>query len=231
MEPIPETVEALRALTRRGDDTVARMLMKLSEDVVSVVPDIVGVSLTLLGEGMTFTLTASSSLAAELDAVQYLDGGPCDQTAKTGQRSEYHVGNAVDEKRWHLFARATAAAGVASTLSLPVSWDDDVIASVNLYAATADAFDGRHDELARVCGSTAEAAISNADLGFTTRFAAAETSERLQSGEQIERAVSTLVSYLHLTSAEARQVIGETALRAGISDVQLARVVVESMLG
>ena len=42
MEPLPQTVEALRELTRHGDTTVAQALLQISKDVQRIMPDIVG---------------------------------------------------------------------------------------------------------------------------------------------------------------------------------------------
>ena len=45
-------------------------------------PDLVGLSVTILHEGVTFTLVAPNGVVASLDASQYLDGGPCVQVAE-----------------------------------------------------------------------------------------------------------------------------------------------------
>ena len=64
--------------------------------------------------------------------------------------------------------------GHGSTLSLPILDDDQVVAGVNLYASTDDAFDGKHVEVARVCRAWAPGAVTNADLAFRTREEAAD---------------------------------------------------------
>lgn len=79
MEPIPETVEAIQELTRLGDESIARTLMRISRDIERIVPDIVGVSVSVSGD-LTFTLTAPNGPVAKLDGVQYLAGGPCEDT-------------------------------------------------------------------------------------------------------------------------------------------------------
>lgn len=93
------------------------MLCQISGDVQRIVPEIVGVSLSLLSDNLTFTMTASSDSAAELDGVQYLAGGPCEGTLRTGVAHGYQAGDVIDEERWRVFARATSTAGVESTLS------------------------------------------------------------------------------------------------------------------
>ena len=229
MEPIPETVEALRELTRFGDETIARTLLGISRAVEQIAPEVVGVSLSMIEENLTFTMTATTGPVAQLDGMQYLAGGPCDDALRSGEpkvyRSDEAVEEAVDEDRWELFARATAAAGVASTLSLPMLRDGIVVAGVNLYGSTPDAFEGRHEEIARACGAWAGGAVKNADLDFSSRFRAAATPDRLRAQNQVDMAVGALMSRWDLPIEEAEERLSEAAKRAGISDEQMARAI------
>jgi GAF domain-containing protein len=225
MEPIPETVEALQELTRLGDETVARTLLRMSRAIERIVPEIVGVSVSVNGN-LTFTMTATNGPVAALDGVQYLAGGPCEDTLRTGEPQSYRKGDDVDENRWQMFARATAAAGVGSTLSLPILTDDgSVAAGINMYASTPDAFQGHHEELAAACGAWAGGAITNADMGFATRFQAAEAPELLRAQNVVDRAVGVLMSERAISAEEAREELRTTAQRAGITDAQMARAI------
>ena len=225
VEPLPETVEALRELTRLGDETIARTLLRISRAVEGLVPEIVGVSLSLVEDELTFTMTATTGPVAQLDGMQYLGGGPCEETLKTGVAHAYRAGDVVDEDRWQLFARATAAAGVESTLSLPILRDGVVAAGVNLYASTSDAFDGHHEELAEACGAWAGGVVKNADLDFTTRFQAAETPDRLRDETLVDHAVGALMSRFGLSMDAAEARLRNAAQRAGISDAQMAQAI------
>jgi GAF domain-containing protein len=225
VEPIPETVEALRELTRLGDESIARTLLRISRDAERIVPQIVGVSLSLVDDGLTFTMTATAGPVAELDGMQYLAGGPCDDTLRSGQPHIYREGNADDEERWQLFARATAAAGVAATLSLPILRDDAVVAGINLYASEAGAFEGRHEELAEACGAWADGAVTNADLGFNTLAEAAEAPDRLRTKHLFDQAVGVLMAYFELSAEAAEERLRSAAHRAGIPDTHMARAI------
>jgi GAF domain-containing protein len=225
VEPIPETVEALRELTRFGDESIARALLRITRNAELVVPELVGVSLSLVSENLTFTMTASAGPVAELDGMQYLAGGPCEVTLQTGVRQTYQAGNVVDEERWRLFARATAAAGIESTLSLPILEGGVAVAGINLYASTPDAFEGHHDEVADATGGWAEGAVRNADMDFTTRFQAAETPERLRAETLVDQAVGALMSQWGIPVDAAEERLRNAAQRAGISDAQMARAI------
>jgi GAF domain-containing protein len=226
VEPLPETADALRELTRLGDESIARTLWRISQDVADIVPETVGISLSLVTENLTFTMTASTGTVAELDGVQYLAGGPCEETLQTGVPRTYQAGDVVDEERWQAFAEATAASGVASTLSLPILREGTVVAGVNMYASTVDAFEGHHEELAEACGAWAEGAVRNADLDFTTRFEAAETPDRLRSEGWVDQAVGVIMSRWGTSVEEAEERLRRAAARAGISDAQMARAII-----
>jgi GAF domain-containing protein len=225
VEPLPETIEALRELTRFGGESVARTLLRISRAVEGLVPQIVGISLSLVQDDLTFTMTATASPVAQLDGMQYFAGGPCEESLQTGVVHAYRAGDAVDEDRWQMFARATSAAGVESTLSLPILRDDAVVAGVNLYASTADAFDGRHDALAEACGAWVGGVVKNADLDFTTRFRAAETPDRLRAETLVDHAVGALMSRFGMSVDEAEDRLRDAAQRAGITDAQMARAI------
>src|SRR5437764_9254489 len=77
LEPVPETRETIEELAKYGDTEAATALLQMSRRVMQIVPEIVGLSLAVLDENLTFTLVASDTNIASLDAVQYLDGGPC----------------------------------------------------------------------------------------------------------------------------------------------------------
>jgi GAF domain-containing protein len=226
VEPIPETVEALQELTRLGDEGIARTLGRIAGEVERIVPEIVGVSLSLVSENLTFTMTASTGTVAELDGMQYLAGGPCEEALQTGEPHNFRAGDVVDEERWRLFASASAAAGIESTLSLPIMRNGVVVAGVNMYASTTDAFDGHHEQLARACGAWEGGAVKNADLAFSTRFEAAETPGRLRAETWVDQAVGVLMSRFGFEVTQAEQRVRQAAIRAGLSDEQMAKAIV-----
>ena len=165
----PETRAVLSELTAFGDTDLATDLTLLAERARSLVPDLVGVSLAALREGLTFTFVATTETIAVLDAMQYLDGGPCVQAARQNREVNIDDTNTLDENAWLMFARAGAVAGIRATLSLPLTKHGKVVGGVNLYANQDHAFDGRHEAVAGVFGAWAGGAVANADLSFTTR--------------------------------------------------------------
>ena len=225
MKPIPETQQALDELSRGGDTEVEDTLLRMGRKAKRVVPECVGLSLASLQDGITLTLVATSDEIAVLDAVQYLDGGPCVQAAHEDQTLDVNADDLFSEDRWMMYAQASAAHGVASSLSLPLLHAGRVVGSVNLYASTPDAFEGHHSDLAEVLGSSAASAVANADLSFATRLEAVEAPQRIVDQNDIDIAVGILSANQGVDIGTAQERLRQAAARAGITERQAARAV------
>ena len=197
--------------------------------VREIVPQCMALSLGLLEEGLTFTLVSETRDVAVLDAIQYIDGGPCVTATGGGEVQVAQAAELVtDEDLWLLFARAQSVAGVASTLSLPILRDDRVVCGVNLYASTPDAFEGHHDELAEACGAWSEGVVTNADLTFTSRLRAAAAPTRLRENAFFDAATGYVAAHQEIDTEAAATKIREAAVRAGVSPVDVARFLLNS---
>jgi transcriptional regulator with GAF, ATPase, and Fis domain len=227
MEPIPETHEALEELARYGDEQLRADLQQITAAAQQRVPGLVGVSIGLLTEGLVLTYVASGTDAAALDGVQYADDGPCLEALRTGQHVRTDTESLMDEDRWQLFAQASAAAGIRSSLSMPFRRDGEVIGGVNLYGDDVDTFDGHVDDLAAIFGAWAPGAVSNADLSFETRLEAANSPRRLKEQGQVDQAVGMLVGARGLSPEAAESHLRSAAARAGVAVFVLARALVE----
>jgi GAF domain-containing protein len=228
LEPLPETEQALRYLAEADDSDLAAALARAGELAVSVVPDCVGLSLSVLDQGVTLTLVATCEMVASMDAMQYLDGGPCVDAALLEETVDVAAIDALDERRWQLFARAGAAQGVASSLSLPIQEDGRVVGSVNLYASSANAFEGHDQELAGLFGAWAPGAVRNADLSFSTRLDAAAAPARLQDQYLVDQATGMLAASQRLHILDARNRLRDAAANAGLTETQVARAILEA---
>jgi transcriptional regulator with GAF, ATPase, and Fis domain len=153
MDPIPETLKAIDEFGPfLDDDDLLKHLLEMGRRVREVVPECVGLSMSFRDHGVTFTLVASDESIAALDGLQYLDGGPCVAAVEEERVVRFPDEDALGEDEWQLFARGTAAASVASTLTLPLVVGDRVTGSVNLYAASPNAFADKEQEIAAIVG-------------------------------------------------------------------------------
>jgi GAF domain-containing protein len=227
MEPIPETTEAVEEFGPFDDADLLQQLRDRADEVLEFVPDCVGLSLASREHDVTWTMVASTEEVAVLDAVQYLGDGPCVRAVDVGEVVEYHEGDPLDEEAWRHFAMATAAASVSSTLTLPVLSGQEVVGSVNLYARSPHAFDGRHEEVARIFGAWAPGAVTNADLSFSTRQTAERAPAKLREDLDVEVAVGLLAAAHTIDADAARVRLVEAARRAGVTEAVLAASIIE----
>ena len=227
MEPIPETREVLEELERYGDVRLRASMERSTTLAKERVPGLVGVSLGLVSGGIVLTYVASDLDTAALDAVQYVDDGPCLEAVRQGETVETDTRSLLDEGRWTLFAQASAAAGVRSSVSLPVRREGVVRGGVNLYGNASDTFEGHVKQLARLFGAWAPGAVSNADLSFATRLEAMRSPRRLKGQAYVDRAIGILMARgLDPRAAEER--LRNAAARAGVAVFVLARALVEA---
>jgi GAF domain-containing protein len=225
VEPTPKTIEALRELARQGEVALGIELHGMASRVRAIVPELVGLSLGVVEDEVTLTLVASAEQFAGLDAVQYLDGGPCVAAVDRSEPVDADVMGLLDEGRWQLYAQASAAVGVGSSLSLPVMDGGRVVGGVNLYASTPDGFVGHHEAVAEAVGSDAAFAVANADLSFWTRKLAMEAPGRVRERGEINIALGIISEAHGVNMTVARKRLRDAAARAGISEAQAARTI------
>jgi GAF domain-containing protein len=225
MQPIPESLEALTRLSEVGDVDLVQRLSEAAAGVVQLVPECVALSIALFDDELTFTLLASSDRFRILDAAQYLEGGPCEQAALDG--GDIAVDDLLDEDRWQLFALATAATGVRSSLSIPLRDDGNLIGSINFYAGTEYAFIGRERALAAGFGATVEEAVANADLSMTSMERAKQAVQTLEDRDTISTAAGAHAARHGLTIDEAYDSLQNAAARADVPLIELARLVLK----
>jgi len=183
-------------------------------------------SLALVAQGVTLTYVATDRKLARLDGVQYLAGGPCVEAAATSRVVETKHDGPLDEERWQLFAQRSAARGIVSTLTIPITDCEAVIGGVNLYGSRGSTFDGRTQELADLFGGWAAGAITNADLTFSTRLEALKAPAQLDDMHTIDVAVGIIISARAVTADQAQADLEQAAARAGIPLAALARAVI-----
>lgn len=227
MEPIPESVEVAQLLELHDPDLdILDYLQDLAQRVRQIAPGCIGMSVAWLRQGVAFTLIASDEEIAALDAVQYLDGGPCVDAVDEGRGLAVNERSLLDEDRWHLFARTAAGHGVATSLSFPLTQDGTVTGSVNLYGASPETFDGHHEVLADVVGEHATTIVTNADLSFSTREAAERSPEDLRSQVVVSQAVGMLMGEMDIDAETALARLSRAAARARVGVEDLARALV-----
>jgi len=229
MEPIPETDEALDEYLEEDGSDLRERLSQMAGLAVGVVPSCVGLSLELLREGLTFTLVASPEELARLGMAHHLEGDPRGDVAPTGARLDAGLEagheDLLDEARWSDFACTSAAEGVQSTLTLLLMQGPFLAGAIDLYAARSHAFVDKHEALAVALGAVAEGAVSDADLGFSTRVLARQAPATLADARTVDLAIGVLAAMQHVDVEIAQEQLEEAARRSGVTLAQVASLV------
>jgi hypothetical protein len=225
MEPTEETKAAVQQLAEAsGDINLLDRLMLWSRVAESLVPSTVGLSVTVMLGSEPFTLTVTREDLAEIDAAQYLNGGPCVQAAATAE--EVAVVDVLDEARWQLFATTAHRLGIRSSLSMPIGGiDAHPPGAINIYAADPAAFAGRERVLAAVFRVPAQSLVHNADLSFMTLDFARQLPQRLEEKAKVDRAVGVLQGVYGWSPDEARRRLTAAAGQAGLPAGRVADIV------
>ncbi|MGA8846904.1 MAG: hypothetical protein WB471_09855 [Nocardioides sp.] len=232
MRPIDQSVAAEEQYGpfMWGEVDLFERFLELSVRVREAVPECVGMSASLREHGVTLTVVSSDDLVGALDAVQYVDGGPCVQALTEAET--FDGGQELDlDRDWLLFAETTRHHQIASTLSLPVPWEGSGMMGFNLYASTSTAFRDKHEELAELLGAWAGGARVDADLLFRSRDLAERAPTILHEATVLAVLASRLAGYLEIDADEAQERLRSAALRAGVPIPTLVEVLREVVPG
>jgi GAF domain-containing protein len=226
MEPLPETLEVLSRISSTNDVDLVAAMAEETARLVDSVPGCVGVSITLRDDELTFTWLSTAPRLRDLDAAQFLSGGPCEDASGTGRAAV--VPELMDEEQWRLLALAGAAVGVHSSLSMPLVGPRGPFGSVNFYGRQPDTFTGREREVAAIFGADVQSAVANADLSMSSRRRAEGAVQTLEASTRVDIASGILAEQEGITVEEARRRILAAAGRAGAPPLRLAEIVIES---
>lgn len=229
IEAVRRQLAHLGELLDDPDEDLIAYLGAIIHFALLELPTCVGVSVTVVDGDVPYTVTATGPQTRVVDAAQYVSDGPCLATAAHGDLTE--VPDVLDEHRWGLYARAAAAEGVQSSLSLPLLFEHEIIGAVNFYGGTPQTFDDRAHMLAELISGHAAYAMRDADLSLRTRELAAATdvaAEALGSPDDaVEQAVGLLMQLQDIKARPARGRMHSAADRAGIDASTLARALLE----
>jgi GAF domain-containing protein len=189
-----------------GDGDLQAVLGRVAELARQTLPATVGASVTLVESDRAFTAAFAGQLALDLDETQYQDGfGPCLEVAQS--TGTVTIPDMAAETRWPAFARQALAAGVHSSVSVALPFQEAVLGALNIYATQPGTFDRDAIEMARAFAGYAAVAIANARLYQRTATLAEDMRRAMETRAVIEQAKGILIAQQRCTPEQAFELL------------------------
>jgi GAF domain-containing protein len=225
--PLPDAASGDLSRILLSEESLESILDKVTSLAERSIPGTEAVSITLLRPAGPITAASSGHLATAADELQYgADEGPCLDAARLNVIRV--VDDMTTDDRWPTYGPHAAAAGVRSSLSVPLGVKDRTVGAMNIYACGRDAFDDSAIEAAEGFAGHAAVAITNAELYLTTVELARQLNVALETRGVIEQAKGILMARQGCTADDAFAILKERSQHENVKlrDVA-ARVVAE----
>jgi GAF domain-containing protein len=176
------------------------------------------------------TVASSDEFAMRLDEVQYGRGqGPCLQAMHTRERVQ--VTDLATEDRWGDYRLHALAAGLRSSVSLPLIVDSTNLGALNLYSRTRDNFD--QPDIQRAESFALQGATA---LTLLLRYAKQATIEdqllqALGTRAIIDQALGIVMAQRQISSAAAFGILRETSQNGNRKLSVVAGEIIETTTG
>jgi GAF domain-containing protein len=169
--------------------------------------------ITLLEAEGPDTAFATSDAARRVDRSQYdaETGGPCLESYR--RQEVLRIDSTATDQRWPEFAGTAAAAGVRSTLSVPLVVSGDGLGAMNIYCHHEYGFPAADERLAATLGACASVALANGRSYWRAARLADQLEQALATHGVVDQATGILIARrgcsaehaLHLLTAAAQR--------------------------
>jgi GAF domain-containing protein len=218
----------LQNLLLDGPD-VTGFLQQLATLSAALVPR-TSCGVTIRRNHQVATVASSDEFAMQLDEIQYGHGeGPCLQAMRTRQRVQ--VTDLAAEHRWGGYRLHALAAGVRSSVSLPLTVDSTGRGALNLYSRTLDNFDQPDIQRAESFALQAVTALT-----LLLRYAKQATIEdqllqALATRTIIDQALGIVMAQRQIGAAAAFGILRETSQNGNRKLSAVAAEIIETTSG
>jgi len=205
----PQSEESLIALAGIlvAEQSLEKTLGQVLDLACAALPCGDDAGVTLLDREGPRTAVATSEAALRVDGFQYDNdgGGPCLDAYRRQQ--VLRIDSTLVDARWPGFAQAAAAAGILSTLSLPLVVAGDGLGALNIYCRQENGFSGADETLATTFASYASVALANARVYWRTQRLAGQLQEALSTRGIIEQAKGIIIAEQGCSADQAFQLL------------------------
>jgi len=194
-----------------GEPEFGRQVEAIARSVLEALPAADGVGLAVLEDGRLEYLAVTADFVAAVDQAQYARMQGPGVTAATERRTVLTPSLGVDPQWWSGLGQQVEHLGVHSALAIPLTVQDQLIGTINVYAFRTEAFDAadaaRGEEYAR----TAAAALQQASVLRRARLLARRLGSAAERRRTINRTVGLLMAQDGVEAAEAMASLEATA--------------------
>ncbi|WP_432486818.1 GAF and ANTAR domain-containing protein [Kineococcus sp. SYSU DK018] len=201
---MPDLSDLHRALSAVliADRPLGDVLTEVVGIARQALPGAEAVSTTLLRGDKAFTAAYDGRMAVDADEMQYERGhGPCMDAGRAGE--VFVVEDMSTEDRWPDYARAAAAAGVGSSMSLPLPVQGRSLGGLNCYSSRPRAFGEEELAVGQEVAVLVAVAVANADAHARSTEDAENMRRAMASRAVIEQAKGVLVERHRITPEQA----------------------------
>jgi GAF domain-containing protein len=221
----------LRELSRVAlvDRTLTEVLTDITRIAAQGIPGAESSSITLLRDEKAFTAAHYGEMALAADELQYAKGyGPCMDAGRGGVL--LRVDDMRTEQRWPDYvAHVIEAAGVLSSLSVPLPYQGAFIGALNNYSSRPAAFAGPDSRRAGLeVAEVIAVAVANADAHWQLGEQARNMRVAMESRAVIEQAKGVLMAQRHVDAEQAFEMLREASQRYNRKLRDIALGIVES---
>jgi transcriptional regulator with GAF, ATPase, and Fis domain len=214
-----------------ADVPLGRTLDRIAVLARDAIATTAAVGITLADEqGRPATRVFTDDISPDVDQGQYDDDqGPCLDALREGRVVRVPDTGAVED-RWPSYSRRAVAAGVVSTLSLPLKAGDEGLGVMNLYS-TADAYDEPDERDAALFARQAAVVLANCRAYWNAFDLSQGLQEALASRATIDMAKGKIMAANGCTPDEAFQLLVKASQRENVRLRDVARRIVEGTPG
>jgi GAF domain-containing protein len=213
------SANAAEALERLGRLSLRKLSMEellqtVADLTKTVMPGHTEASVTLLVKDSPSTMASTGQLATDLDETQYDRGhGPCLHAARTGELTE--IADTRTDNRWPDYMPRAAEHGALSSLSVPLTIDEDeqVTGALNVYAREPHAFDEDSRTAVTRFAPYAAVAAGNLHAYRSARETADHLRIALETRGVIDQAKGILMARHNLTADQAFQLLARASMK------------------
>jgi GAF domain-containing protein len=202
-----EIVSALQELAEVIQDEVSLgvALAGIAEAATTSIPGCDAASIAISVEGRPVTAAITARIALELDLTQYdTHDGPCLSSFRSMSALRLNVAEQSDA--FPHFTRAAQLRGIEGVLSVPATWGDDIVGTMNLYSRVGP-FDETAESIAAVLATQVAIAVSRSPEFIAARNVVEHAQRDLDDKAQVSTATGLLMVNEACTAEQAERLL------------------------